>query len=300
MNIFKNIFGARAEQQAEIVTAIADQTTNPKPKYAPEIEQIHHEFETAGERILEQAQTVLKEAENAPVEKVKRLTLLGFKQAKQIEETVQVIKKVELNKELAEMVNQYKRDYPLHKFITETQVKEICYKYNLVCGEVAKYKGFVPEKNLKEIEAFTSKYKFDSWLAVVSNINTSKYKTGDEIMIDMSGFTIKKDNGYYHFFKGGKLSFQSQDGIDFYGRQRHNDLGFGNTFFSRITKNGLQICAPVKDMDMTGMTLDDGYKMKKIHVPDPVVLQPVKYGYLILTAWGEEASDPLVVNETMN
>ena len=33
---------------------------------------------------------------------------------------------------------------------------------------------------------------------------------------------------------------------------------------------------------------------------DPVVLQRVVGGYLILSAWGPEASDPIVVNEINN
>jgi len=46
------------------------------------------------------------------------------------------------------------------------------------------------------------------------------------------------------------------------------------------------------------------FKISKIEIPDPVVLKPVYYGgqkhYLIVTAWGLEASDELVVNEKMN
>ena len=36
------------------------------------------------------------------------------------------------------------------------------------------------------------------------------------------------------------------------------------------------------------------------HVPDPIVLQPVNHGYLILSAWGDEASDEIIVNEILN
>ena len=51
-------------------------------------------------------------------------------------------------------------------------------------------------------------------------------------------------------------------------------------------------------MDTTGMKLY-GHLLRK-HIPDPVVLQPVKGGYLIITAWGDEASDEIVVNQKMN
>jgi hypothetical protein len=53
-------------------------------------------------------------------------------------------------------------------------------------------------------------------------------------------------------------------------------------------------------MDITGLELKEGYKLEKKHIPDPVVLQPVKNGYLILTAWGNESEDELVVNQKFN
>ncbi len=60
----------------------------------------------------------------------------------------------------------------------------------------------------------------------------------------------------------------------------------------------LKICAPLSQMEMTG------YKLFGIHivkeVPDPIVLQPVNGGYLIVCAWGNEASDELVVNSINN
>jgi hypothetical protein len=67
----------------------------------------------------------------------------------------------------------------------------------------------------------------------------------------------------------------------------------------------LAICAPLKDMDMKGMHLEGSKMVKDVPVPDPVVLLPKNHpngtsGYLILTAWGDEASDPLVVNQNNN
>ena len=40
--------------------------------------------------------------------------------------------------------------------------------------------------------------------------------------------------------------------------------------------------------------------VKTVNIPDPVVLQPVCGGYLIVCAWGDEASDEIVVNQQMN
>jgi hypothetical protein len=63
-------------------------------------------------------------------------------------------------------------------------------------------------------------------------------------------------------------------------------------------KAPMQICAPVKDFDMEGKVVN-GYKVINKPAPDPVVLHAVKGGYLIVCAWGDEASDPMITNERM-
>jgi len=82
--------------------------------------------------------------------------------------------------------------------------------------------------------------------------------------------------------------------IDIYG---NNVELHGKGVVSR--RMGLKICAPIADMDTTQMRITDGYKMEVV-IPDPVVLQPVKGGYFIVTAWGDEASDEIVVNSIQN
>jgi hypothetical protein len=63
-----------------------------------------------------------------------------------------------------------------------------------------------------------------------------------------------------------------------------------------LSGNDLKIIAPESQIDTS--------RLKKIGhqliAEDPIVLQPVKSGYLIVTAWGDEASDELIVNEKMN
>lgn len=68
-----------------------------------------------------------------------------------------------------------------------------------------------------------------------------------------------------------------------------------------VEKASLEIVGNKDDFDMRGMEAVD-YELKDI--PDPIVLQPVFHNgakhYLIVTAWGEEASDSKVVNQVMN
>lgn len=50
------------------------------------------------------------------------------------------------------------------------------------------------------------------------------------------------------------------------------------------------------------MTLNNqmGYGIQSVFIDDPIVLQPVPYGYLVVTMWGEEASIPETQNGQLN
>ena len=292
MNIFKKLLPKKEAilSKEAIINDIPKSVSN--VLYPKEVLEIHNEFEIAADKLLEQANNIIEEAKSKDVTKVARLEALGFKQANQVTELKPLLKLAELSKEQVELVNYYKREYPFNKFITEEQVKEICDKYNLVCGDVIRFKGFVPEKNLKEIEKFKLKnkdlciYGFCWGRGIRSNEAIKKY-----ITFDQYNYLVKND-----LFKGdGKGDLTKDDNWC-----ESIVFGFPGKYFDRITLQKLQICAPVQDMDISGLELKEGYKLEKKFIPDPVVLQPVKGGYLILTAWGDEASDPIVINEINN
>lgn len=274
-----------------------------KSKYSKEVLEIHHEFEIASDKLLKECKEILQKADNINTDKTKRLENLGFKQAKEVLEVKPLIQKAVLSKDQIDLINYYKINYPFNKFITEDQVKEICHKYNLVCGNVERFKGFVPEKNLLDIENFKLKEKESNFL-ICKGLRGTK-----DFVLENAKVYEYFDSDYFFIVKKGKekysyddFAFQSNDGVEFYAKDRENIFGLkslGHINFN-IINNNLQICAPVKDMDITGLELTEGYKLEKKHIPDPVVLQPVNGGYLILTAWGDEASDPIVVNEINN
>lgn len=51
-------------------------------------------------------------------------------------------------------VNHYRFNYPQNNFVTERQVAEICREYGLLAGPGILFTERIPERNLKEIEAF--------------------------------------------------------------------------------------------------------------------------------------------------
>lgn len=73
--------------------------------------------------------------------------------------------------------------------------------------------------------------------------------------------------------------------------------GYGHAIATElIPGNNLLVMAPDSKLNTEGQ-IKDGHVLKN---DDPIVLQPVKEGYLIVTSWGLEASDPMIVNEINN
>ena len=248
--------------------------------YPAVVEEIHNEFFTAGDRLLQEANEILAAASAASIEKGKRLAALGFNNVPEAVNAQKVEKQIEMSKEVAELVRYYQIKYPNNKFITEEQVKAICEKYGLVCGEISMYKGFVPESKLKVIESF----KFDITDSEVVYSYGLRFFTKKELFEDSDAF------GKSWRYNDNKKVYDKLFSIKGVGTEGH--------IKSKYNNEGFKICAPLKDMEIPKGKEVRGYKIQDI--PDPVVLQPVNGGYLIVAAWGDEASDEIVVNQTQN
>tara|TARA_R110000822_G_scaffold302649_2_gene426937 strand:+ start:2929 stop:3819 length:891 start_codon:yes stop_codon:yes gene_type:complete len=271
-----------------------------KTDYPAIVYDIHNEFRGAADILLAEAKEILARTPVANVSKSNLLKSFGFNNVKEVAEVDIIAKTIKLSTSQIEMINGYRIDYPYQKFITEEQVEAICKKYNLVFGVVGQFTGFVPEKNIKEIANFKLKEKD----ATTITVPTRTYSSAKIINITLNNYEVRKVGNYQHIYVKGSsansnYAFQGEGG-GFYGSDSYNLFGLRHLGDMRFNLEvGLKICAPVKDMNMDGYSLSKGYKLLK-DIPDPVVLQAVPGGYLILTAWGDEASDPMVVNETFN
>jgi len=277
-------------------------------QYPAEVVEIHSAFNNASTEILKQANesVITKQPKNSL--KVELLRRLGFSKANEVQEYEIVENEYNLSKKLIDKIHQYKVQYPNNKFITQEQVNTICKNWGLVHGTVDRYKGFVPEKNLKEIEKFTERYVPKGAIFL------------DNMVIE--GYEIRLDGSHYRLFKVGtnnKYILQSANGTEFYGAldnvkalEYHSELinkirseassetirrEGGFVMDLQVRTSPFQICAPLKDMDTEGLRLIGN---KLVHIPDPVVLYPVELGFIIVSAWGDEASDENVVNQNFN
>lgn len=248
------------------------------------IKEIHTSFLTEVDKLLVLArdQKSLQTDKQSLIDKSKRLKSLGFSQTEEIKEAQKEIDRLEAlqkenndKREIINAIEYFGIKYPCYKFITEDSVRKICEKYGLIYGEVTKYKGTVPDANLKQMEEF----KISNDDCCCTQSTRFRYGTPD----------IKN------------ISFSEMRRLEIYYSSPSNLSSFSTHNFE---KSPLEIVAPSVDFDFQDSELENFKLNKKIKIPDPIVLQPVFYGtkkyYLIVTAWGDEASDENVVNEKMN
>lgn len=243
------------------------------------VEKIRHEFYISGERLLKEAERLLNGKERL-LDKAEKLKKVGFVNSVEVGKADDL----KISRDLAETVNYYLNKYPFNKFIIEDQVTQINKKYNLVCAPIQRYKGFVPSEKLDLIESFSLK-KEDALEPMIKIKKFAFHSVEEEF--NRAGYD---KNALY------PLKSLRQDFL------RLEEHAFWITQYDLIKDDGLFICAPKKDMDMKGLvkvgSLFASFTLTRI--PDPVVLQPVKGGFLIIAAWGDESSDPIVVNQINN
>jgi len=190
---------------------------------------MHNDFYESSERLLQASKKIIA-AKNEKISKeAGQLSKRGFINLPMVKATKEQLKKQQLAEKTAKCVEHYSTFYPNNKFISINVIENICKKYNLIFGEVSLFKGYIPEKNRKEIIKFKVKKK---------------------------------------------------------------DLVSQPPQYS--------IAAPEKDMEISSLYEKKGWRIFKKTPPDPVVFCKVRGGYLIITAWGDEASDEEVVNQKMN
>ena len=248
------------------VVATVKEIVNPTPMNE-KVQQIHNAFDMAGDFALAEAKRVLdKEADKAAIERATKLKQLGFTSMQEVEALDSDESAKFRAQKKADTVTKYNVKYPQYKFIFESQVKEICEKYGLVCGTADMYKGTIPDKNIAEIAAFKVADE-DTFFTEQYERRGTKYTKAHiiEMQKRQKEAISKKGNDYSH------MRLPSYEKVPFY------------------------ICAPEKDMKTNGHR-----KEGVMLIPDPIVLHWLPDGYLIVSKWGLEGQDPILVNEVMN
>lgn len=159
-----------------------------------------------------------------------------------------------------------------YKIITASAANDLCKKYSLVAGELGKFTGHIPTKNLIELEQFRK--------------TVSIYQTWS----------------YGESFYGELYFFTKEEAVEYV--TKNSKAGWLGNLKNRLSdiehqKGHFFIVAPQKDM-----LSDKANEWMGGSPPDPIILWSMKSFandvYAITTGWGDEAADEIVVNENNN
>lgn len=271
------------------------------------ITEIHNEFDTAQDRLLDQANAILssqKTSEITPVESIgERLQKVGFvnvpvaKKANVIKEVKKKAGQIAVaTKEQANLIQYYKSAYPFLKFLTDDELNRICDKYSLIHAPVGNYIKEVPEKNLRDIETAQPLNPKDI------------YKTS--YVLRSVDWWMSTDPRYKDFVKNNLINKENifDKEPDEWDVQRYcKSIGFtissssmyyNSAKFEKLDKSGLFIAAPKTHFDLKGLSNKSKhgfFRVFEIEVKDPIVFRYVRGGIQVITKWGLEASDPALV-----
>ncbi|MDR1223772.1 MAG: hypothetical protein LBL07_12985 [Tannerella sp.] len=272
--------------------------------------QIHNAFDLESESLLVMPEDHFPEKEKIE-EKAGRLKKLGFSRCGEVDaferfdkDRESYLRSLEDQRTAHEFAKKYRAKYPDLKFITKSQLDEICQKYNLVAKPVSEYVGDIPEQKLFEMEYWLDEIEdadipddtFKYALAVYDEELELKIKRDRERQEREAGRSlhyITPHSYYLTYFRHeyeGKTHLPESELVKVFRDKGvpEKDIRVPNILMDRHSNSGLIIAAPESIFRVPQKNLD------------PVVLQPVKGGYLVVAKWGEEANDPALTVPGLN
>ena len=271
-------------------------------KQAEVIKAIHADFDSTQERLLMEAKSILSSVSDKEKSNAQRLSNIGFISHPKVRKLGLMVE----TEEQAKIIEYYKFNYPFLKFLTIPELDRICKKYNLIYAPIRNYIEDVPEKNISEIESAQSLKKTDN-------------------PEDLIYCKIEKDKSF---------NLTTGDGASWcgiWGSQYHripsiiNGQHFGSKYIASewlrdnmgftseylvdkvenitVSRQGLFIAAPQSHFNTNGLNKegDFGYmNIFKAEVKDPIVFRYCKGGIQVISKWGLEGADEMLVNEKSN
>lgn len=186
-----------------------------------------------------------------------------------------------------ETAKNYEREYcGKYKFIIKPQLERICEKYNLFVRDTEFFIGDIPESNVKEL--INSWVYFKHLELYINCINQPALgRIIDNWLLENRIYD--SCNTYDHIFISYKIPIQALGSIP------------------SSNYKPLKIAAVESLFDQKAFSKSRSRIIDTIDPPakgqvdlDPIVLLEVIGGYLIITAWGDEANDEIVLNPIKN
>ena len=180
-----------------------------------------------------------------------------------------------IKNKIIDELNHYINKYPLLKIIDKSSLSSVLEKYDLVLGKSSLFIERIPNLNIKEImyslSLITLENKFDSIDVYKKKLNSAKWieRIVDEELQEL----------YLTNFK-------------FNGEVYEN-----STYILKPNFKNIHIAAPIGFFKLKGEKI----KNRQIIEDDPIVVIEITENiFAILTAWGLESSDNLIINHSKN
>jgi hypothetical protein len=277
------------------------------------VKQIHRAFDREADTLLVVPEDNFPKKE-ALKEKTERLKKLGFSRCSEVgalerfdQDREDYLKRLEEQQTANGFAQKYRTKYPDLKFIVEKQLDKICRKYNLVTKPVSEYAGDIPEQKLFEMEYWLDEiedadipdYEFEYTLTVYDDDRDLKIERDWKLREEsrargfLESVLLYPFNNYsksFGYSYKGKIPLSDSDLIKAFVKEGvpKEDIIMSNIQMSKSSISGLVIAAPASMFRKPEKNLD------------PIVLQPVIGGYLVIAKWGDEANDPELVVPELN
>lgn len=215
-------------------------------------------------------------------------------------------------------IAQYNANVECFKFMTEAwklfgndvmivrydQFMRLLEKYNLVCGDLSRYTGYIPEKNLADIVRIKSMNVPDKFAVSLRKLQSLKLDHEDSELIRTLRFPFKPSI-MRDCFKEMNIPHEQMNFI----RPWFKEFECYERFF---------IAAPAQEMvpliieTRSSSIINEAKKLqtlqeyaKFIQTSDPFFCSCTEYGVLIFSKWGDEAQDEIIkryelLSETIN
>lgn len=275
--------GTYTNEVVEVKPTITDERR--KFLQSVKVEDIHNDFFLAHETLLKEAEKIINAKENEEQLLYAKLYNMGFYRHKMASQGKVKEYQVNENKTIHDAIINYKRKYPLYKFITEYKVREICEKYNLLIGTPDIFIGEIPKKNLLEIVNFKIQKEdvimgnFSMGYQIVKPITQADV---EKAVLEHTTFTDEIKAHILECLGTKHLMYTIPD------------FDVKNVPISNLNFPQFKICATPNNFEMSNSRVEG----LQIIDNDPIVLYPVLHGFLVISAWGDESKE--VVNEINN
>ena len=160
-------------------------------------------------------------------------------------------------------------------------MQTICKEYNLLLGSDADYIDSIPEKCQKEILEF--KLRVEDYLYYMGTVRVVSQ-------------TVASGEGVIDWKEIGKDEYNTLTNA---GKVKETGTGKGKKYF--ISNADYFSIAATPDMfNLKGKVVEGVNIKQKVEWDDPIVLRAVKFGYLIVSVWGQELAIEKIRNERNN